>query len=72
MPIYEYTCTACGASFDYFARRLSDKPETCPQCGAAALKKNLSAFSTTTSTARPAVPSCPTGTCCPGGTCSLN
>lgn len=44
MPIYEYTCTHCGAVFEYLARRLSDRPTACPTCGSEALKKNFSSF----------------------------
>jgi len=73
MPIYEYKCEQCGRQFDFLAKRLSDRPEACPDCGAPSLRKQLSTFS-----ARIAVgptggeSSCPSGTCCPGGTCSLN
>ena len=73
MPIYEYTCKTCGKHFDFLAKRLSERPDACPECGAKALKKMLSTFSTTTGPA-PASPAgaCPTGMCCPGGTCSLD
>lgn len=44
MPIYEYTCPACGHAFEHLARTLSDKPSACPACGAKSLRKQLSAF----------------------------
>lgn len=73
MPIYEYKCKTCGGDFDFLAKRLSERPETCPRCGATALKKKLSAFSTTSGGAASgsSASACPTGMCCPSGTCSL-
>ncbi len=43
MPIYEYQCEACGHVFDSL-QKISESPLTkCPDCGAEALKKLLSA-----------------------------
>lgn len=43
MPIYAYRCDACGHELDAL-QKISDAPLTdCPDCGAAALKKQLSA-----------------------------
>ena len=43
MPIYEYQCTACGHEMDAL-QKISDAPLTdCPECGASALKKKISA-----------------------------
>jgi putative FmdB family regulatory protein len=43
MPIYEYECTKCGHFLDAL-QKISDEPlKHCPSCGAAALKKLLSA-----------------------------
>ena len=43
MPIYEYQCEACGHVFDSL-QKFSDEPlTTCPDCGAEALKKMVSA-----------------------------
>jgi len=43
MPIYEYECTECGHALDAL-QKISDEPlKHCPSCGAAALKKLLSA-----------------------------
>jgi putative FmdB family regulatory protein len=43
MPIYEYECTQCGHFLDAL-QKISDAPlQHCPSCGAAALKKLLSA-----------------------------
>jgi len=43
MPIYEYQCEACGHVFDSL-QKISEPPlTTCPDCGAEALKKLVSA-----------------------------
>ena len=43
MPIYEYQCTACGEITEAL-QKISDAPLTdCPACGAAALRKKISA-----------------------------
>lgn len=43
MPIYEYRCGACAHTLDAL-QKLSDPPLTdCPECGAVALKKLVSA-----------------------------
>ena len=43
MPIYEYRCGACGHE-DEVMQKMADAPLTdCPQCGAAAYTKLISA-----------------------------
>jgi putative FmdB family regulatory protein len=43
MPIYAYKCDACGFAKDVL-QKMSDSPLTdCPQCGAAAFKKQVTA-----------------------------
>lgn len=43
MPIYEYSCQECGHSLEAI-QKLADAPLTdCPECGNAALKKQISA-----------------------------
>lgn len=43
MPIYEYSCQACGAETEIL-QKVSDSPATdCPACGKAALSKTISA-----------------------------
>jgi putative FmdB family regulatory protein len=42
MPIYEYKCAACGQNTE-FLQKISDAPMTdCPECGKAALSKQIS------------------------------
>tara|TARA_R110001592_G_scaffold355031_1_gene655257 strand:- start:37475 stop:37771 length:297 start_codon:yes stop_codon:yes gene_type:complete len=43
MPIYEYQCQDCGKELEAL-QKISDAPLVkCPECGAAALKKKVSA-----------------------------
>ena len=43
MPIYGYVCKACGHTLDAL-QKISDEPLVdCPECGAAELKRQLSA-----------------------------
>jgi putative FmdB family regulatory protein len=43
MPIYAYTCTACGHAEDVM-QKMSDAPLTaCPKCGAEAFSKQITA-----------------------------
>lgn len=43
MPIYDYCCEACGFRRDVL-QKLSDAPlSTCPECGQAAFKKQVTA-----------------------------
>lgn len=48
MPIYEYRCQVCGATFDKFVRAMSGTVEVeCPKCHSQDCKKNISLFGTT-------------------------
>ncbi|HEX4895613.1 MAG TPA: zinc ribbon domain-containing protein [Solimonas sp.] len=43
MPIYEYSCQACGADTEVM-HKISDPPaRDCPECGKPALSKQVSA-----------------------------
>ena len=45
MPIYEYRCDSCGAKIEAL-QKMSDKPlKVCSACGAASLRKLVSAAS---------------------------
>jgi len=66
MPIYEYTCSACGHTFDYLARNLRDAAKACPKCGAGKLRKGFSSFAAHVPTAASkACDSCRTSPACP-------
>ena len=43
MPIYAFECTSCGHSFDKLQKLSDPDPETCPACGAATVKRQLTA-----------------------------
>jgi putative FmdB family regulatory protein len=42
MPIYEYVCMQCESHFEELVRY--DEQPSCPDCGAANVKKQLSVF----------------------------
>jgi putative FmdB family regulatory protein len=48
MPIYEYTCGGCHATFDQLQRTMSaaaDEPRPpCPTCGSTQTSRSLSVF----------------------------
>jgi putative FmdB family regulatory protein len=84
MPIYEYSCTACGFQKEHL-QKVSDAPLTvCPQCGAESYRKLLSAagfqlkgsgwYATDFKTAAPkpaSPPPCQGGEgACPSGACA--
>lgn len=33
MPIYEYTCRACGHEFEHWHASMSEAAPACPECG---------------------------------------
>ena len=41
MPLYDYHCSACGHRFETLVR--AGRTPACPQCGSAALDKQISA-----------------------------
>jgi putative FmdB family regulatory protein len=43
MPIYEYLCSECAHTLDALQKLSEDPLVYCPQCGAAALKRQMSA-----------------------------
>ena len=43
MPIYAFTCTACGHDYDRLQKMSDPDPTACPQCGAEAVKRRLTA-----------------------------
>jgi len=57
MPIYEYTCRACGHEFEHLERG-DDKAE-CPSCGGKRLAKRFSVPAAHSAGSTPA--SCPSG-----------
>ena len=43
MPIYAFRCTACEHQFDRLQKLSDPDPDTCPDCGAQAVKRQLTA-----------------------------
>lgn len=43
MPIFDYRCTQCGHTFDALQKLGAEPLRDCPECGAAALEKLVSA-----------------------------
>lgn len=43
MPIYEYRCDDCDHQFDLLQKISDPPPSVCPQCGAAGVRKLISA-----------------------------
>jgi len=61
VPIYEYRCQRCGSRFEKLVRLAqADQPVVCPNCGADATERLLSAFSART-TGEAATTPCSTG-----------
>ena len=43
MPVYDFTCAACGHRFDKLFRSMPDKPKAaCPKCGSGKTERALS------------------------------
>lgn len=61
MPIFEFTCPACGTTFELLVR--ADTPIQCPQCGEKRVEKKWSVFASFSSSQE--APSCRAS--CPGG-----
>jgi putative FmdB family regulatory protein len=43
MPIYAFACNACGHSFDRLQKLADPDPSACPDCGADAVQRQLTA-----------------------------
>ncbi len=43
MPIYAFACQQCGHHFDNLQKMSDPDPDVCPVCGAAAVKRQLTA-----------------------------
>jgi len=73
MPIFEYTCTACGAGFEQLVRA-SDVP-ACPYCESENLQRKMSAAAVGAASGKPSASSLPMaqggGGCC-GGACGCH
>ena len=43
MPIYAFVCDTCGHEFDRLQKMSDPDPDTCPNCGAHTVKRQLTA-----------------------------
>lgn len=80
MPLYEYVCSDCHATFEKLVRSFGDAVD-CPSCRSSSVDKQLSTFAVGSSPA-PAFTGCGAGPCgpmgqgsgagpCGGGACGL-
>lgn len=47
MPVYEYRCDTCGATFEMLRRMQdADRDLNCPECRSEEVKRQLSTFAT--------------------------
>ena len=76
MPLYEYVCADCAASFEKLVRRWGEAVD-CAHCGSASVEKQLSTFAVGSASAAStgAAPACGQGACesgpCGAGACGL-
>jgi len=67
MPMYEFRCRKCGATFEELVKR-ADEEVKCPKCGSARLEKLFSRLGAVgggsgSSELNSSCPTCSTGTC---------
>lgn len=75
MPMYEYECAECHATFMRLRRMDQDDRElACPTCGSMAIQRQMSVFATfSKDPARNlSLPLSGDGTCCSGGACGCS
>lgn len=66
MPIYEFTCEQCGATFDELLSLSKARSKvSCPSCGSSQTKRNLTGFGFSSPSGPESNPS--GGSCSPGG-----
>jgi putative FmdB family regulatory protein len=58
MPIFEYTCSKCGKTFEKLVLSRNQEPPACPQCGAKKVQQQFSTFASTSSSARSSGAAC--------------
>jgi putative FmdB family regulatory protein len=60
VPLYEYTCSGCGAAFEHLVRARSEEAGLrCPQCGAQQIERRLSVIATPRAGTRSAAAAAP-------------
>ncbi len=72
VPIYEYTCTKCNASFEKLIRSINTDPKAdCPKCGSDKTERALSVFAVGTEQSKSAGGSPGCGRCGGPGPCAM-
>ncbi|HLA92511.1 MAG TPA: zinc ribbon domain-containing protein [Actinomycetota bacterium] len=66
MPVYEYACVHCDASFERL-RRMGEPEPACPNCGADEVRRRLSVFATGRSAGASSGGGCACGGACACG-----
>lgn len=60
MPLYEYICQTCGASFEKLTSvSRADNPQVCPNCASEETSRQLSSFAFSGGSAAPSMVSAP-------------
>ncbi len=76
MPLYEYRCSGCGATFEQLMKSNAARPGACPQCGGNKLEKLFSSFNARATAESFAMPPCASGSCsaesCATGACPMH
>lgn len=73
MPLYEYKCSACSASFEELVPSADVADQVaCPHCGSRRVARQPSVFAAHASDARRSTRPGPCGQCCsPDGSCPM-
>jgi len=66
MPIFEYRCHSCNATFEQFSTGGCSEAPACPQCGKTKTEKVFSVFSSQCGSSGSSTPA-PSGGCGSGG-----
>ncbi|MGC9971241.1 MAG: zinc ribbon domain-containing protein [Bryobacteraceae bacterium] len=71
MPLYEYRCPSCGATYEQLRRMQdADAGVACPKCQSAGVERLLSTFASHTGSTAPATAPCGApGSACGSGRC---
>jgi putative FmdB family regulatory protein len=70
MPLYEYRCRDCDASFEKLTRRDLADSIACPECGGSQPRRLLSLFATFSQSSTGEVSAVAGGGCGCGGACA--
>lgn len=66
MPLFEYMCVRCGATFEKLVRSTGNQEVVCPRCRSVKVQKQVSAFAVKGGSGQPGSAG-GAGACAPGG-----